>query len=553
MKKRSILFFLPLALIVTSCNGLNKGSIFNEKFMKRNFGNTIQTSYVANGPQKSSLNLGTDISNVSSYTQGILQVTKSEGNSGLFSVYTNRYVLPVDKYDASGIGLINNSILNRMFFYGKKTVDGNTTITIYDEEANKLYEGKSGSVNISANVFDVTQREGNEYGVAIIKIDSVIKNYVIYNVDRKLNRIMSAEEYLAKNQYSFDSMSLSLYGHKELMVLVSYEASVGSRLVVYNTKKDKAISSFVIPAEAVGHFSVGNHYIYQVIKPVDERAKKYDFYDSDSGEKFNFDTYSVNYLNGKEHKINTKYIFKNINDSDSLFNKNGVYKYFWASGVRKIEKDKVLSTKRETIIFNERVKPVANVSGINLESIVEFDNYYISTDSGIVYDQKMREVGKISTTSNNYHIVNKNGNFGLVDHTGKFVYQPLAALINPMIDNYYFSVCSDKMEILLMEQNEKVSVTHTFSKDIYSYSGSTASKAHVLLNNKEDGKNYVLDIQSGSLTLAYVPDTSDEYITSFSGSFVGDSISMQGSIYKSGETYYLVSSSTATQYSYTQF
>ena len=550
MKKQSLLFLLPLAMIVTACGNLDKGDIFNEKFMKRNFGQRVEIAYQTEAPNKQDLSFGDGVTAVAPQgTQGILTITKGE-NKGLFNVYNNKYVLPVDKYDDGGISVFTNNTVNRKFFAGKKTVETVTTLYVYDEDGNKLYEGANGELSFIGSQIDRWEVEGNEHSVVVVKIGGISKAFATYNVDRTLKEVISEEEYSNKHPYLVDGERLSAYGHKDIILVASNQAQVGVRYSAFNEKKGKYLSSFVIPTESIPFsFKIGDYIFYQTFRELNEREKKYDFYAEDAGLKYNFETYKVNYLTGKETKVNTRFVFASMNATRNLYNAKGVANLFYINGVREINRDKTLTAKEKGLVLNEKLKAVADVSGINLNGLTEFENYYIS-DNGNVYGNKLKEVGYSSSNVADKHIVTSQGAKGLVDHTGKFIYRPVAQQLTAMLKGYYLAQFANKFQILKMSDKEKVDVIKEVEAKDYVLTSGTMSLAHLLLEGATDHKAYVLDITTGAITEAPKNGETDTLVHQFNGSFNGSSLSIEGNVYKSGDNYYVLRDSTKAAYSY---
>ena len=231
MKKHSLLVLLPFALIITGCGGLGKGSIFNEKFMKRNFGN-LETKYEREAPHKVSLDLGTGVTAVVPAQAGILTVSKDE-NKGYFSVYANKYVLPVDNYDAAGgMSIIHNNALDRNFFVGKKTADGVTTGVVYDDDAICLHDLLEHYLRF-VDPYSIDKQghdEGHQYRSGVyyedlldgVEIDSYFSSHLEkgYAIEvMKLCNFFPAEsyhqDYLDKNPGGYCHVDLSLIREDE--------------------------------------------------------------------------------------------------------------------------------------------------------------------------------------------------------------------------------------------------------------------------------------------------------------------------------------------------
>lgn len=547
--KKSFLFLLPLAMIAVSCNGLQKGNIFNEKFMKRNFAEREVATESFEAPRKVTLDLGAGVTAVADQgTQGILTVSKADDNKGLFCVYNNKYVLPVDKYDAGSLNVVSDNTINRKFFYGKKTVDAKQTIYVYDEDGNKLYEGEFGALNVIGSQIARSEVEGNEHSVAQINVGGVTRAYAIYNVDRTLKEVLSEEDYLNKHSYVVNGINLSAYGHKDVILTQSAQAGIGTRYAAFNEKKGKFVSSFVIPNDAAMTIRVGNHMFYQTIKPLNEREKKYDFYNPDDDTKYNYETYKVDYMTGKQSKINTKIIFAAMTGMRDLYNNKNFIDQLYINGIREVLKGKILSSRSYGYVLNDNLKKVADVSGINLNSLKEFGDYYIS-NANIVYDSKLKEVGQSTSAVTDKHIVAYGGGVGLIDHTGKFIYRPVAQQIVALTKGYYVALFANKLQVLKMSDKEKVEIAKEIESTQYTYTAQTKSKAHVALANNE-AKAFVLDVTSGEVTEAPVKATEDVFVTQFSAKFNGGSLEAEGTVYKSGESYYVLRDSTQFAYSY---
>ena len=549
--KKSLLLILPAALIVAGCSGnLKKGDIFNEKFMKQNY--SVNEVTVENeGWHKTLLNLGSDINAVApvatANVNGILRVEKTDGKVGLYSTYEDRFVLPVDTYDVGSAEAkhYSNGAIQMNFFMGKKTVETVTTIYIYDEYGNLLYSGNSGAVSFNGGVIGREDRKNDEHIAINVRVGGQIKVTATYNIKNELKEVLSFEERAEQYEYTFDGTNLKMYGHEELISTFSQQPGIGIRYQVYNTKKDKFISSFVVPENITPAepLMVGDHLIYQVIKELHEREKKYDFYDEEQGMKYNFETYRVNYLTGKEEKINTKFVFSLLQPRQTLLDKKGEYKYEYLNGVREIQKDKTLSLQRRAIIVDEKLKEVADVSGINLSTanIKPFGDYYIANDTNTIYDAKLKEVGKLqNAVAPDKHICIRENGYGLVNHVGKFIFSPGARNILPLMKGYYVASFDGNFKVLKMASEDKVEVVREFSETEYPMWYQDSSTQHLYVLDKENVA-YVYDIVSNQLTKAETIDPiNDHLVGEWDGvQLVNDSIDATISIYKNGDNYYM--------------
>ena len=497
MRKNSMLMLLPFAIIVTGCSGnLKKGSIFNEKFMKKNFGAEVEESHEFTAPEKFELNFDSGVT-AEVDTNPLLFKTSKDGVLGYYSIATDSHVLPLSEGVTSE--LTRQSVVaaggsSIQVLYGSKTVEEKDIIIIYDEFGNKLYEGKKGQTAFSLT--KVNKLEAREKGRFTLQVEvgGTLVAVAYYNVDGSLKEVLSNEQYYAANPYMQYGSNLKHYGYENLW---AKEVSYGeeARYNVYDAKKGKYVASFTVPEAATGRLRMKDKLIYQIKEKLPERAKKYDY--SDGEDKYNISTYSVSYLTGKTKQIKTKLVF-NANAPTSLLNKKGIYEYVHLSQVKSIGKDKVLSPVERDIVVNEKLKEVADVTGTRLTSLVPYEKDYYVNGEGVVYDNKLKEVGLIrDKNSGLQHIVKVDARYGLVNHKGEFVAEPIYKKITMSVDkSHYFLESDTAFKFVVMNEKEEVSLIKEISKEEYTYGNNAFSKYYSFVK-KEDSSKVLFDSYTG--------------------------------------------------------
>ena len=169
---------LPFALIVTGCSGnLKKGSIFNEKFMKRNFGAEVEETHEYVAPEKFELSLNEDGQTANLTSVGDLIEVAKDGVLGYYSLTTNSYVLPLSLGITSGRGYVNVSTSGYQLrlIYGTKTVEDKETLYVFDELGNKLYEGAKGSLSYGMSKIPQYDVKGNERFLLEVRVNNALE------------------------------------------------------------------------------------------------------------------------------------------------------------------------------------------------------------------------------------------------------------------------------------------------------------------------------------------------------------------------------------------
>lgn len=552
---------LPFALIVTGCNGkLEKGSIFNEKFMKANFAPDIEKSCEYVAPTRRTLDFGEYASDplFTIYWQSSSNNVKNfayvtvPGKSGYFNFLENKYVLPMDTYSTTPSASAIKVAGDIRFPFNYKNEDGVITSFLYDEYGNKIFVGKTDTYVINLDSSIVGTKEGDEARTLVrVRNGEKILAYAFYNVDKTLKEVLTPEQYFEKYSHSVERESMKSYGHPEL-VRKNFSLDSAIRYEIFDKEKGKFISSFYSPS-GVDRFFVGDYFYYQVERVQQEREKSYDFFDGTN--KKMLETHRINYLTGKDEKIKTNIVFSECT-IDTLYDEKQNASYLYFSGVREIQKDKNLSPVERSIILNQKFKEVADVSGINFLGIMPLGEYW--TVDGTIYDSKMKEVGFIEGMCDvdNPRIVEGDHGFGLVDYTGKYIVQPVYAGFDRLDvgtdkTELYYGVKGNEMKLFKVEQ-EKATEVATLDTDKFNITATYGSKTHFLVQETETSKYFMFDVMSGSMT-EYTPIQPSEYDYSYSVGPVtvrGGSLTFSANIYRKGAEWFAFISETKVSMSF---
>ena len=448
MKQRSLMMLLPFALIVTGCSGnLKKGKLFNEKFVKQNFLPEVTAKYEYANPEKINIDFGEGTSVSKFYPGGAIDVFKvtKDDKEGLYSIATNRFVIPLDA-GVTPTDVNSGSPQQRpdriKIYKGTKEVDGKTYTHLFDDYGNKLYEGTvGGPLTVTPSFVPKSERESKGYLAQKIVVGSSFVAVAYYNVDRTFKEVITAEEYFKRNPYSSYGISLEEYGHPELLRHKD-EHSGGTRYSIFNTKKGKYVSSYVIPDSALCVRTMGDHVIYQTRNQLPSRAEKYDV--SIGEDKFNYETYSVNYLTGKTSKIKTNFLLntaanKDAEDEVSQKNAKGVIKYTFMSQIQEIGDNKAVSLVKKDVILDEKLKVVADVTGVDYESLTLFDSKHLVSSKGVIYDFELKETAMFEKADeDDYNVATVNGKKTIISATGKYLVEPIYNSIKLLSEDKYY-------------------------------------------------------------------------------------------------------------------
>ena len=558
MKKRALLTLLPFALVVTGCSGsLKKSSIFNKKFLDLNTFLGMNGSrnnpddlyfddkYEYEGEKEVVLDLGADVTAApqGSYDD-LLTLSKADGSKGCFNLSTKKIVVPVEKWESAitVYGVDDYGFVAR-FFEAVKLEDEKEVLYIYDEYGNKIYSGENGVASIQP--IYVSEIEYGVGGRIQVYVDGVTRAYADYAVDFSFIKAQTVDEFIAEHPYAHMGTPLTRYGHPELIEIKVAETYNETRYTVFNTKKEKYVSSFSIPKNISGSrlLHYGDCYYYQIVNEVHEREKKYDF--NEGEEKFNVETYCVNYLTGKVSTVKSNLLFSSMSAMTPLVSEKGVISYGYVTGAKYIDKDKTVNPIQHNLILGEKVEVKADVSGIPFLSLKKWGDFYRAGDT--VYDSKMREVGYVTGAHVNPHVVEVDNLYGIVDHTGKYLIEPIYDAIDLVTFGGDYFECYKDGTTRYVKINEKEQVVDIFSytNKEYLWSTYTSSEAHVLLEKVEDSKMYLLNQLDGTIVPAWEPQTGDVMIVNCEG--VGGmcyTLSTDAVVFQRGSEYHVVYTTT---------
>ena len=561
---------LPFSLIVTGCGGLKKGSIFDEKFMKANFAEKIEKSYEFAAPHKVEI---TDLEGEYTgpyfvedpethvYHKYLMYLKKGE-KSGYFSVIENKFVLPFDDYYESGSKTLKAPGFELLFLYNCKYDDENVrTSYLYDEYGNKIFIGENGISGDGHGLHlfkeEIEVEEGSDVKTLIkvckgTQYNNVPIAFAYYTVDAKLKEVLTPEEYYKRNPYvALANINLADYGHPEL-VCTATSAGGQTRYSIFNTKKEKYISSFSI-VNSGNVLTVGDYMYYQVAKTPHEREESYDFYNVAADSKIKVDTYRVNYLTGKESKVKTNFLFGSdpLEVKRVLKDKKGVYSYYYFANTRLIEKDKSLSPVRRSVVVDENLKEVADVAGIDLMNIKQFGDKYW-TVKNVVYDSSLKEVGYLpnSNDASSRRIAHEDDRYGLVDYTGKYIVNPVWGSALKLDMGEYFELSDNKVIKIFKVEDEKAVEVASLDIEKYTPFGLTGSVAHILVQEIETSKVKIWDLRTGELTDYPEVGSYDSTWSLGSVSAREGTVTFNGALYRTGDSYCAITSTSSITKSY---
>lgn len=468
---------LPCALVLAGCGGLKKGSIFNEKFMEKNFGNVVTKTHEFAAPELLELNFEEGVAATHTAQQDLFQISK-DGVNGLYNVLTNTYPVPLSigitsdfEFKSASTGAMEKDpSVSLRVLHGTKVVEGRTILFIFDDYGNKLYEGDDGDVTLTAIRISRNVAEEKEKTELKVKIDGVVQAVARYNVDGSFKDVLSREEYYRKNPHTQFGSSLADFGHKELRYKV-VDNGDQERCVVFNTETEQYVLSFDIPTGAK-YWMIGDKIVYQVQEELPERAEDYDYSAGDS--KYLLSTYSVDYLTGKVKSLKTNLVLSVSSDDTNYFNEEGVYKFKLFDQVKAIGRDKVLSDVARDVILDEDLKELADVTGVGFDELVKIgEKRYANKNSMLIYDEKLREVGKIrGTMASSLPIIRQGGRYGLMNHDGEFIELPVYKSIVKMgEDGFYCLELDNSWKFVKLNENEEIEVIKEISKDEYTLDG----------------------------------------------------------------------------------
>lgn len=564
---------LPVALTLAACSGskLSKGSVFGEAFMKNNFEPEFSESVEEKAYQKFDLAIGEGNSVVGLHAdhKELVDVQNAEGKLAFYHLGLNKFVTPFN--DAENLSVVpaainaNSSI---KFFVSKTVVEEKTRCSVVDERGEVVLEGEGSGVVATAKFLNKFERADKEVIEVKLVLGAKIENtrYLYYNVDHSLKESLTYSEYLErKGGYADGGVSLAAYGHEDLREITT-AATNAQRKVVYSTKEHKAIASFLVPNHGEAKkFRVGDYYVCQEVRAVEDRASDYDYFvkggNTFADRKYKVETYRINYTNGSREDLSTKYVFElgAINENNKYFSDKGVYAYQSITNVRLIKDDKTLDPVSYDLFFNDKAEVVADVSGIagDLVNIKNFDGKYVAT-SGKVYDAQMGELAYINglqaNADKNRHIFQDGTYQGLADHDGKIVLPAAALNIKATEAGTYRADYDKEVAILKYAEDGSVSTLNTIDKETFTYFEDDFLSTLGIIQDK-DSKYYPVDLATGNIgaELVVPTDTPIDGHSAPAYAFGGD-FACQGAIYKVEATgaYYFYGHTISTSHAFVE-
>lgn len=563
---------LPVALTLAACSGskLSKGSVFGEAFMKNNFEPEFSESVEEKAYQKFDLAIGEGNSVVGLHdgNKELVDVQNAEGKLAFYHLGLNKFVTPFNDAEnlsvaAAAIADTDNSSIK--FFVSKTVVEEKTKCSVVDERGEVVLEGEGSGVVVSARFLDKFERTDKEVVEVKLVLGAKIENtrYLYYNLDHSLKESLTYSEYLErKGGYADGGVSLIKYGHEDLREITT-NATNAERKVVYSTKEHKAIASFLVPSDsAAKKFKVGDYYVCQEVRTVEERSTDYDFFypmgNTTTDKKYKVETYRINYTNGAREELSTKYVFLGA-IGKSYFNDKGIYAYQAATNVRLIKDDKTLDPIAYDLFFNDKAEVVADVSGIagDLDGIKNFNGKYVAK-SGKVYDAQMGELAYINglqaNADKNRHIFQDGTYEGLADHDGKIVLPAAALNIKATEAGTYRAIYDKEVAILKYGEDGSVSTLNTIDKETFTYVDDDFLSTVGTIKDK-DSKYYPVDLATGNIgaELVVPTDTPIDGHDAPAYAFGGD-FACQGAIYKVEATgaYYFFGHTISTSHAFVE-
>ena len=501
MKQRSLLMLLPFALVVTGCgSSLEKGSIFTEKFMKRNFGAETITKHEYAAPEKVDFTFEDGVE--AQVQTDLIKLTKDE-IQGYYNVMTNTYAVPLSE----GLKSVNTASSNgARIFYGTKKVNEKDISVVFDDYGNRLYEGPKINPSVYCSTISLDDVVENERYKVEIRDGTTDVAIAYYNVDGSFKEVITMDEFYERNPLFGYGDSLKTYGHPDHYLFTSMDNGDEIRVQVFNAKKGKFTSSFVVPEAANGQiYTIGDNVIYQITELLPQRAEKYDY--SDGEDKFFVNTYSVNYLNGSVKTIKTDIVFGAGVLTKTLYNEKNLKKLMAFEGIRKIDKDKVLSPITREVILNENLKEIADVTSVQFRDLKRFANteYYVNPN-GVIFDYKLQEVGvkRGEQAGDRYktHVVKESNGYGLVNHQGEYIVKPIYPNCETLVDDTFFCLNSTgSWKLVSVNENEEATVTRDVLKEVFTEGGAapvTAFGKYKTFTRKNDSKVFLFDITTGN-------------------------------------------------------
>jgi hypothetical protein len=288
---------------------------------------------------------------------------------------------------------------------------------------------------------------------------------------------------------------------------------------------------------------------YQYENAQHKEVGDYDYYTGST--KRVVETFRVNYLNGKLEEVKTDFVLSQTTTTRILKDEKGKLSLLYLGGTKQFQKDKTLSPERN-VILNERLKEVADVSGINLPNAKPFGEKYWTIGS-TVYDSKLKEVGYLESplSESAKRVADVDGAYGLYDYTGKYIINPTWTAGGKMGFGEYYFFSSNKVAKLFKVENEKATEVGSLNLEKYQIINSTGSDAHFIIEETETSTNKIADLTTGAISDFVEPGATDWDVSLGNGvTTYGGTLKYASHLYRVGTSYFAITSETRMTLSY---
>ncbi len=424
MKKISLIFTIIFVFIfVVACNkddekttekvnplNISKEMLFNNIY-------EAETDEI-HGAVPTLINIG-DLT-ISSHRpdRGLLIVSDDDNKVGVWSIIENKLIVPLrENYHVE----IQQDSIFGVYIYFRNLADNQ--FAVYDIFGNEVLKeddynyvdvyGSKEEINEDEYVYyehveSLTQGDfeaGLQPEHNIYKVNPGTKQKELVTLGYKHGDIYENEIY---------KLDLADYG------LPGYYFSFMSSLNVYNEETDKLVQKINLPDfEDIEGTILNGHMIYQKVYELDQFAENYSFIKQ--GKKYLLYTKTINLLTGEEKLLNVDY---QIEDIYSFKDQSGIIKYAMAN-IYKIESKLLITNPIYDVVINHKGQIIADVSGINIDSLRKLDEDHIIDDS-ILYDGDLTPIVMLPdiysvVPSEKIIIFSEDGKYGAIDYNGRVV------------------------------------------------------------------------------------------------------------------------------------
>ena len=347
---------------------------------------------------------------------GIVATRNSKGYIGFFNAVLKKtlvnncleqdavsYQIYTDSNIGSYLKYVYQGITQVVDFYGNVLYSGEVE-SFYDVNVSSTIVNKKAYVVIVANgeskIF-----EYNDSGISVVE---KIPDPETEESGDNFDPLKPGDLFVDSN-----IIDLSPYGHKDWYI------SIKSNFATVFNDQRKPQASIELPDEArVG--IIGDKLLIQ--KQFELNEFDSEFVCEYNGRKYSLETYTIEYLTGKRHDIESTYFL--TSDIEEFLDENG--KSTTGLGhLRLINADRTCSTEADYILDKD-FNPIQNVTGEYINRFTQLsNNYFYNTASKILYDSEMKVVTYLSSLNPVIDRVNsmfwgtKDGYKGALDFSGK--------------------------------------------------------------------------------------------------------------------------------------